>query len=204
MTNVEDLPQTIAQNASQQGTFSLIDRLLNRNMPTEEVSIFIDEAAQWDRVRLEKQAGSVTDAEELDDLEDQIADAIARVRASEVVFTIRAISSERYDELIDEAKKRYPVRYEKVTNPLNGRTTHEEIPSADRDTLFNQLYLAECIVQVRMGNDVDANITPEWVESFEKFAPLDALRVVTTKAYKMRMVGEWMDEYQSEDFLPKP
>lgn len=197
-------PEQMAQNASQPGVFSLIERLQGRNMPTEQVSIFIDEAAAWEVQQLEEEAATTRDEDQLAELEAQIEAARAAVKASEVVFTMRAVSSKVYDELIDQTYASFPKKFEKVVNPMTGRTTQELIASPDRESLFNRIYLAECIVSVKMGNDIDDSITPEWVKQFEDFAPLDALRLVTTTAYKLRMSSEWMDHYQDEDFSPKP
>lgn len=210
----ETTPETIALAASAPTKFSLIQRLRDRDMPTEDVSIFINDAAEWERQSLLEESMELVvrgEGEERaalqqrrDWIDGRIAELEEEVRASEVIFSLRAISNERYDELLDEAAKSFPIKYEKITNPLTGRVTMETIASPDREELFNNIFMADCVTQVRMGNEIDDEITPEWIEQFQRYAPLDALRVVTTQAYKMRMAGEWMDHYQNEDFSPKP
>lgn len=214
MTDEVTTPESIAQEASKPGKFSLIERLKGRNLPTEDVSIYINDAAEWERQQLVEENmelvihGQGEEREKLQQrrewLEGRIAELAEEVRQSEVVFTLQAVTNERYDELLEEARKSFPVKYEKVTNPLTGRTTMEEISSPDREELFNNIFMAETITKVAMNGEVDDEITPEWVELFQRYAPLDALRVVTVQAYKMRMTGEWMDAYQNEDFSPKP
>lgn len=212
MTDVS--AEQIANEASQPGTFSLLDRLRNRSYPTEDVSIYLAEDAAYIKSVYEEEAASIriigSDEEKsaatdrLEALHAKIDEASQAIKDSEVVVTLRAISSERYDELIDEARAKFPVKYDKVMNPLTGRAQKEEIESPDRDTLFTNLFLGEVIVKATIGNDVDDQIDALWFKEFQKYAPLDAIRVLVTKAYKMRMVTEWMDEIQNEDFSPRP
>ena len=140
----------------------------------------------------------------LEHLEERIAEATRAIKDSEVVLTLRAISSERYDELVDQSREKYPLKYEKVSNPLTGRTTMEELASPDRDEYFTDLFLGEVIVRATVGNDVDDQIDGDWFAQFKKYAPVDAVRVVVGKAFKMRMVSQWMDTIQDEDFSPRP
>ena len=196
----EQTPEEVAIEQSAQGTFSLIERLQNRNMPEEIVTIYLDEAAAYERTILQELHAKTTDGEKLADIDDQLTAVEAKIRASAIEVTLRAISSKRYDELLERANETYPIEFEESVAPFTGEKKRTEIASPEREELIQTLYLAECIVQARMGNDVDDTITDAWVENFKDFAPLDALRLIITAAYRLRMTVEWMDGIQHEDF----
>lgn len=196
----EQTPEEVAIEQSAQGTFSLIERLQNRNMPEEIVTIYLDEAAAYERTILQELHAKTTDGEKLADIDDQLTAVEAKIRASAIEVTLRAISSKRYDELLERVLETHPQEYEETTSPFTGERKRIEIPSPEREELLNTIYLAECIVQARMGDDVDETITDAWVKNFKDFAPLDALRLIITAAYRLRMTTEWMDGIQNSDF----
>ena len=196
----EQTPEEVAIEQSAQGTFSLIERLQNRNMPEEIVTIYLDEAAAYERTILQELHAKTTDGEKLADIDDQLTAVEAKIRASAIEVTLRAISSKKYDELLERVLETHPQEYEETTSPFTGERKRIEIPSPEREELLNTIYLAECIVQARMGDDVDETITDVWVKNFKDFAPLDALRLIITAAYRLRMTIEWMDGIQNSDF----
>lgn len=196
----EQTPEEVAIEQSAQGTFSLIERLQNRNMPEEIVTIYLDEAAAYERTILQELHAKTTDGEKLADIDDQLTAVEAKIRASAIEVTLRAISSKKYDELLERVLETHPQEYEETTSPFTGERKRIEIPSPEREELLNTIYLAECIVQARMGDDVDETITDAWVKNFKDFAPLDALRLIITAAYRLRMTAEWMDGIQNSDF----
>ena len=51
---------------------------------------------------------------------------------------------------------------------------------------------------------VDENIGVEEVAFIKRQAPLDAVRLLTETALRMRMSVQWMDQIQDEDFSPRP
>jgi hypothetical protein len=203
----EITPDPIAVEFTKPGKFSLIERLQGRNMPTDTVTLYLDEGAAYERrLILEELDGpkSRRSTALLADLEAKLAEVEARIRESAVVIHLRGISSERYDELLDLARESFPIKYEEFTSPLTGQKTRTEIESEERDNLFTALYLSAVIEKAVAGGEEDADITPEWYEQFKRFIPLDGLRMVIEAAYKMRMTVQWMDEIQDEDFSPRP
>ena len=196
----EQTPEEVAIEQSAQGTFSLIERLQNRNMPAEIVTICLEEAAAYERTILQELHAKTIDGEKLADIDDQLTAVEAKIRASAIEVTLRAISSKKYDELLERVLETHPQEYEETTSPFTSERKRIEIPSPEREELLNTIYLAECIVQARMGDDVDETITDAWVKNFKDFAPLDALRLIITAAYRLRMTTEWMDGIQNSDF----
>lgn len=198
-------PKDIAVEQSKPGNFSLIERLQNRNLPEEDVDVYLDERLGWDLIRLEEKHADAKKDAEARALEAKIEKVRKQLQESRYVFTLRGMSSERYDEIIDEVTEQYPFDYEETVNPLTGQRTKVEIPNEDRDQLFNTLFLAETIVKVQdPDGNVDESIDAAAVEFIKRLAPLDAVRRITNLATRMRMAVEWMDVIQDEDFSPKP
>ncbi len=198
-------PKDIAVEQSKPGNFSLIERLQNRNLPEEDVDVYLDERLGWDLIRLEEKHADAKKDAEARALEAKIEKVRKQLQESRYVFTLRGMSSERYDEIIDEVTEQYPFDYEENVNPLTGQRTKVEIPNEDRDQLFNTLFLAETIVKVQdPDGNVDESIDAAAVEFIKRLAPLDAVRRITNLATRMRMAVEWMDVIQDEDFSPKP
>jgi hypothetical protein len=201
MSNAE--PQEIAESSIKQGKYNFLDRLANRNLPTEDFTIYLDEGAAYRRLRIDEILADTTDKEELAALEAERAIVTKQIKDSAATVTLRAITSVAYDKLIAQAKERFPVKYEKTSNPITGRTVVEEKPSQDRDEYFNELYLAATIVKAEFDGAIDEEIDTDWVKGFQNIAPIDAVRRIAEAAWKMRMTGQWMDELESEDFSPR-
>lgn len=195
-------PEEIALDQSTPGKFNFIERLKGRNLPREDVTIYLDEEAGYALGLLEELiADEKKDSPKLKELEAQRAAAKQAVADSGYVLTITGMTNERYDELVERAEESFPVEYETINNPLTGEKWKKRLDSDDRDALFNDLFLAESIAKVTdPDGDVDDDITPEFVVQFRNLAPLDGIRRVVAKAFKMRMASEWMDEIQNEDF----
>jgi hypothetical protein len=203
-------PEAVAANEmSKPGTFSLIERLQGRNMPKDSINIYLDEGAAYERRRIledldgEKRQGKAALPEEIARLEATLAQIETSIRESVAVVHMKGISSERYDQIVDEAEATYPTEYEEWQNPLSGQKTKKAIENPKRDELFNAIFISESIEKVVMGAEEDVNISPEWWMRFKGLAPLDGLRLVVEAAYKMRMTVQWMDEIQNEDFSPR-
>lgn len=203
MTDVNDEAREIAIEASQPAKFSLLDRLANRNMPTDTVTIYLDEDAAYHRQLAKEEIAVTMDGDKLSELEQKIVDLTERIKESKVELKLRAIDSNRYEQLLAEVEEIYPAKTEITTNPLTGQRTISPKSDPEREEYFDQLYLAEIIVQAEAYGEIDDDINVNWVKEFYKLAPLDGIRRLVATAFKMRMVGQWMEEIETEDFSPK-
>lgn len=186
-------------------TFNLVERLQNRGMPEEDVTIYLDEKLGWDLERLEEKHANTKKQEELADLEAKIKRVRRQLQESAYTFTLRGMTNETYDRIIDEAVEAHPYVYDEQINPLTGQKLKTLQSSDERDNLFNTLFLTEAIARVTDPDGaVDENIDAAAVTFIRKLAPLDAIRRITALAERMRMTGEWMDAIQDEDFSPRP
>lgn len=198
-------PQTTATEMSQRGTFNFLERLQGRNLPEEDVTVYLDEKLGWDLVRLEEKHNNTRRDADAREIEAKIKRVKEQLADSAYVFTLRGMTNERYDEIVDQVLEQYPYEYEEVHNPLTGVNQKIEKPSQERDSLFNTLMLAEAIVKIADPDGaVDENITEVTAAQLKKLAPLDAIRRITELATRMRMAVEWMDVIQDEDFSPRP
>lgn len=207
MTDTTRSPEELAAvEASKPGTFSLIERLQGRNLPSDTETVYLAEDAAYEYLKLQDEHASYPAGDEagLAALEAKMAEVHQSILDSAAVFYMTGVSTERYDELVEETDVAFPLEFEVVKNPLTGRITREPKANLEREVYFNRLYLSEVITRVEMGGEVDDNITPDWVEACEKFLPRDGLRRIVKKAFDLRMIVEWMDAIQNEDFSQKP
>ena len=200
-----DTDAIVTAHAASPTTFSILDRMQNRGYPEEEVTFYLDEKLAWVLLQLEEKHRLTQRAEDLGPIEEDIASVREALASSKYTATMRGITNEEYDAIVDETEEAHPYEYTEEFNPLSGRKIKEVIPSQARDNLFNNLFLAKVIVKFTdPSGAVDEDITPELVASIKKVAPIDAIRRLSNTATEMRMVGEWMNGVETEDFTLKP
>jgi hypothetical protein len=198
-------PEELATAAREKGVFSFLDRLKGRNYAKDSVVIHLDEEKGYELTKLvEELKAEGTTPEQQDALLAQIDAKRAELAPDAYTFYLEGFSSERYDELIDDAKEQYPYEYEEIVDPWSGRKSKEPIPDEKRNEYFTQLLWAESIKRVESIDGVDDNITPEFIATFRKQAPLDAIRRISVTIDKLRMASEWTEYAEDEDFTLKP
>lgn len=196
--------KAVAEEQSQPGTFSFLDRLNNRNYPTEDVTIFLDERAGLIVQKLKSDLMLQKDPAQREIIEKQIAYQVEKACESRYIVHLQGISVEAYDAIVDAANEQYPVEYNEFRNPLTAKLEREVIPNEDRDLYFRTHLWAAFFqsVEDKDGN-LDENTTPEFVSVFLKVAPIAAQVEIGAAVDRLRMVTNWMDEIQGEDFLAK-
>lgn len=204
LTPEEAEAKAVAVEASKEGNFNFLDRLAGRDYPTEEVEIYIDEAAGHRIQTLEERASNEKDGKQADLIHEQIKFEKAKAEKSRYVIHLEGISVEDYDALIDEAVAQFPVEYTESRNPLTYAPEKAAVENQDREQFFRTALWAKFIRKV-VGPDggSDSNITPEWVAYFMGHAPIAATAKVAVAVEKLRMISDWMDRIQGDDFFPK-
>lgn len=204
MTENEDTARTIAEEQSKPGTFSFLDRLNGRNYPTEDVEIYLDEAAGHRIQKLQLDRIACTDPEQALVIDEQIQHWREKARESRYVMHLEGISTEDYDATVDMAQAEYPIEWRESRNPLTMATERIPVENEDRDQLFRTHLWSKFIRSVEdSSGNVDANITPEFVAVVLGQAPLVAQGKIHEAIQELRMVTNWMDDIQGEDFLAK-
>lgn len=217
--SISEQAKAAAQDASKQGTFSFIDRVTNRNYPTDEQVVYLDENVGYRLREIEGERNEVMlrtklfkDNEtvltelgkELTKLEEQ-RDALREAAAdSRFVFHLEGISTKLYDECVDAARAEFPLEYREGRHPLTYALERTVIDNEEREIFFRTLIWSKFIRRVvDPAGNVDENITPEWVGVVLQLLPIIAQIKIADKIEKLRMTTDWMDELQGEDFLAK-
>ena len=207
MTDTEQMSadaKAIAEEASKQGNFSFIDRLSNRNYATEDVTVFLDERAGSIVQKLTEDLLLQKDPEQREIIEKQIAYQSEKARESRYILHLEGVSVETYDACVDLAQDQYPLEYSEHRNPLTAKLEREVVENDDRELLFRTHLWAAFIRSVEDADgNLDENISPEFVAVFLKLAPIAAQVEVGAAVQRLRMVSDWMDKIQGEDFFPK-
>jgi hypothetical protein len=198
-------PQEIAEAASQPGTFNFLDRLRGRNYPAEVIEVYLDEAKGYALKKLEaKASGTVNDAA-LKKIEKEIEDLRAELRADAYFIHLRAVPSEAYDKLVDEANETFPPVYTEVSSPLTGQVTKTQEPSEERAALFTALKWVAFVEKVVDSSGAEATLsTADEAALWRLNLPIEAVLKVDMTLNELRMAVEWMDAIQDESFLATP
>lgn len=219
ITDINDRAHAKATEASVKGKFNLLDRLASRNYPTEEVAVYLDEAAGYQLAKIEREREALrvqlklagTDKGRIAELNKQFKkldeedEAVREVAAdSRVVFHLQGISSREYDLTVDAAKESFPYEYREVRNPITMALTREIIEEEDREIFFRTLLWSKFIKRVvdASGNE-DDNITHAWMSEVDGLIPVMGAQRISDAITLLRMTTGWMDEIQGEDFLAK-
>lgn len=203
MTENEDA-RKIAEEHSKPGTFSFLDRLANRNYPTEEVEIFLDEATGHKIEKLASDLANATSDEQAVIIEKQIAALSEKARDSRYIVHMEGISVEEYDATVDAAQELYPTEFKESRHPLTMALERTPVPSEERDIFFRTQLWSKYIRSVEdASGNVDNNITPEWIGVVLNRSPIIAQARIQGGVEQLRMITSWMDEIQGEDFLAK-
>lgn len=193
----------VAVENSKQGTFSFLERIADRNYPTEDVEIFLDEKTGHEIEKL-KQTYALAKPEDRDGIEEKIDALREKARESRYIVHLEGVSTETYDKLVDQTQAEFPLEYNEFRNPVTFKLEREVIENEQREIYFRTHLWALFIRSVSDADgNVDDNISPEWVSAVLGGAPLIAQARINVAVQSLRMVTDWMDELQGEDFFPK-
>lgn len=183
------------------GTFNLVERLMGRNMPKDDVVVYFDETSGYEREKVAFALSKETDAAKVEELNDKLTELDEALAESKYTFHMTGISHKTYDEIIDKTREAYPAEYDESLHPITGQKIKAELPNEDRDELYNTLFLTACVESVEDPDGaVTDEITPEVMGILLKYAPAHGIRKLMDSANHMRMLGDWMNKVQTADF----
>lgn len=195
--NIEDS----ANAFKKPGTFNLVERLMGRNMPKDDVVVYFDEQSGYEREKVAFALSQETDEAKVKELNDKLDELDATLAESKYTFHMTGISHKTYDEIIDKTREAYPAEYEESIHPITGQKVKAELPSEEREQLYNTLFLTACVESVEDPEGATFNeITPDVMGILLQHAPAHAIRRLLDSANHMRMLGDWMNKVQSADF----
>ena len=205
--------------ASAKKSLNIVNVLAERAYPRATIKIHLDEQTAYDAAMvkedidvLEKKMngknGTAAQTKELERLNKKLEDYYEILEKSSYIFHIKGISEGKRDELFTEAKKKYPIEYERpseiaLITGTQTRATEKESP--ERDNLFTDLLWLEHIEKVEDpdGNTQDS-FTYNDIKALRSSLPLSSLAKINSGIEKIRNSTAIFMMETGEDFLAKP
>ena len=214
MSDEQDILDSV-EKAKTPGTFKILDVIQGRGYPEQVVRIYLDEATAYQaalvREELEELDGkpnsSINEKKRADLIEKQ-EELIEELQKSMFTFHLRGISEAKREEIYNQAKKKYPIEYEKPSDliALTGQKQERvEKESPERDTLFTELLWAESIQRiVSPEGDEQERMTYSEVKQMRGLLPLASSAALNSAIEKLRVSSAIFMSQVNEDFLAKP
>ena len=208
-----------SQGAKSPGKFNIVDVIKDRAYPEARVPVMLDEASAYEasvlKEKLEELQKSVngksmTKAQqsEISDLTQKIEDISEDMRKLSYIFHIKGISEGRREALFAEARKKYPVEYERSNDMsalLGSIGEKREKESPERDNLFTDFLWKEHIQRIEdpEGNE-QSDFSYSDIRELRNSLPLGALANINSAIEKIRTSTAIFMMETGEDFLAKP
>lgn len=198
-------PEELASAVSQPGTFSFMERLLNRNYPKDTVEMYLDESLGYKLRQLEEKLSLTTNKDQVKALEDELFAVREGLKGGKYTLHLEGISNEKYDELIDKAAELYPHEYDESNNPFTGSKVRSIKEEPLRDEYFTDLLWSHVVRKITdPSGATNEPVTEEDARAIRKYGPREGILRVAETVDKLRMAVQWMHYIQDEDFFPKP
>lgn len=214
MSDIEEIREAVDE-AKAPGTFNIAAVLKDRAYPKMSVTVSMDEQAAYDasviKERLEKIDLSWAKAKKPDDVvkeeEELLAEheeLMARIKESSFVFHLEGISEGKRTELLNTAKKKYPVQYDQDVDLTTGKVEKVEKESAERDSLYTDL-LWEAHIKKIVNNNGDEQVGVSYsdVRAMRDNMPISAIGRINECIEKLRVSTAVFMMEADEDFLAK-
>jgi hypothetical protein len=197
--------QEVVEAAKAPGTFNILNLLRERAYPEYAVTVYIDEAAAFAGGEIDELIASTKDDAEVEKLTDRRDEIIAELKKSAITFHLKGISESRRNDLLKQAKKKYPIEYTRDVNPMSGEMVKDEKPSPERDELFTDFLWQASISKIEDAEgNTQENIGFADVSNMRSMLPLASIARVTEAIEKIRVATAVFMHEVNEDFLPKP
>lgn len=203
MANMETA-KVAAEQKSQPGTFNFLDRVLERDYPTKEIPVYLDEKSGLKIQELLIQHAEATSPKAITNIENDLELWRKKAKESRYIVHLEGVSTKTYDEIVDAAQAEFPLEYRETRHPLTMALERTVIENDDRELYFRTHLWAKFIRKVEdaQGN-VDTNITPEFVGVMLGALPIAGQAAIADGVDELRMITAWMDNIQDADFLAK-
>lgn len=207
------------QAAKKPGTFNIVEVIKDRAYPEAKVSVMLDEASAYEASLLKEEldelekningkSATKAQAARISDLTDKLEEIADSMRKSSYVFHIKGISEGQRESLFAEARKKYPVEYEKnndISAMLGNQGERKEKESPERDNLFTDFLWKE---HIKMVQDPEGNEQLDFsysdIKELRQGLPLGALAKINSAIEKIRASTAIFMMETGEDFLAKP
>ena len=200
-------------------TFSIVQAIANRSYPRATVSVSFDEATGYEAALVKEKIDQLSSAtpsksvalaqqKEIDGLSDKLQTLTQKMMESSYVFYIKGISEGKREELASEARKKYPIEYQKsseISELLGGNSEQREKPSPERDNLFTDFLWRDQIEKIESPDGgVQDTFTYNDAKALRTGLPLSSLAKINSAIEKVRTATAVFMMETGEDFLAKP
>ena len=196
--------QEIVEALQAPETFDFIAVLNGRDYPTDEVTIYLDEATAYAIGELSASKLRLTEEADMDVADKQLADLKTKLLKSAYVFKLTGISLELRELLSESAKAKFKSEYETSRNFVTGQVEKFEKPNPERNQ-FLGLSVFQAHVEQIVSPDGKVITAPEVgiIDAFLKKAPESQVEKFIIAVNKLQVASQAFETATDEDFLAK-
>lgn len=181
--------------AQDKGTFNVLDAIKNKAYPQDIVTVYTDVDSAYEIHRLEKQIADLgdNDHEQINQLDDVIANLKENIKASSLTFRLRGIGRDLKDAINDEAHLKFP---------WEDRSKADPVDLGEGAEWCNRSYLAAHIVDVTDANGaVDSHKWDEaQISQLRKDLPDEEFLKLLRLMHELSFAATYFDASVTPDF----
>lgn len=163
MSDIDDgvAPGIVAEALAPE-SFSFAEVVQGRGYPKDTVTLYTDEQTAYDISKIDERLAEIKaeqkkilDVEVTAGYQDEVAqlqakraEMYATLAKSGMVFHLQGISDELRDSLLESAREKVKVEYDRDKNFLTGQVEKREKDSPERDRLYTNMLWAAHITQI--------------------------------------------------------
>ena len=213
--SIEEIRESVDE-AKAPGTFSITSVLKDRGYPKMQVVVSVDEESAYEmsliKQRIEELDESYSKkemppavAKQKEELLQQSEELAEKMRSASFTFHLEGISEGKRMELYKQAKKKYPVEYEKDIDISTGKMEKTEKESPERDALYTDLLWEAYIRKIVNANgDEQVGVSYSDVRVMRDNMPISSTARLNESIEKLRVASAVFMLETDEDFLAKP
>jgi len=198
-------------------TFSIINVINDRAYPKGKIVVSMDEATAYEAALVKEELDEIGQSpnsksaikqKRVEELTEKLEELTEKMNESSYTFHIKGISEGRREELASEAKKKYPIEYERPSDLsalIGNQQERTEKPSPERDNLFTDLLWMEQIEKIESPDGaIQDSFSYTDARALRHGLPLSSLAKINSAIEKIRTATAVFMMETGEDFLAKP
>jgi len=212
--NIEEIREAVDE-AKAPGTFNIASVLKDRGYPKMQLTLAMDEQSAYEISAIKEKLGSIDLAyskknkpedvvKQEEVLLGKLEELKSKVTESSFTFHLEGISEGKRNELYSQAKKKYPLEYEKDIDITTGKMQKVEKESFERDSLYTDLLWQAYIKKIVSNNgDEQSGVSYSDVRAMRDNMPISASARINESIEKLRVASAVFMLETDEDFLAK-
>lgn len=201
----------LVEEVKKPGTFNILSVLKDGGLPTDTVSIILDNKKAYRAAKLQERIEELmsSDADnindEVNDLQKEFDAIVEELNANRYTVHVTGITEGERDKLAKLALDKFPKEFEESKNPLTGEVTRKDIDSPEREEYFTNLLWVASIKKIVSPDGDEQNVVDlEFVEEFRTLISIPTNAAITQAIEKLRVATAVFIMSTDEDFLAKP